>query len=270
MNEKDETTPSERKKWLGLLWVGGPAVLIACGCMFLAGYWGYLRINFLEYITLDDVLARSVFDVVAVVAFTMMMGAVIFVASKSKKLNEWMDKKEKEAMMKVKPGSFQHRMLPYRDYVLPFISFFITTLMLIWSGIEGEFIGGFVACIPLLSAALAAPFLAMRFKEIRLESGWVIGLIIGLIPTGCYLRGEALAEHRRLGIAPFEPEYFLITESDDRIKQIMPDYYYAGRMGGYLFIASRTKASTLAIPEGRLEALWIYEKKKEDKNEPNK
>ncbi len=74
----------------------------------------------------------------------------------------------------------------------------------------------------------------------------------------CFMVGSLNAE----GAKVREPEYIteVSVEADDDMKTLLVDSAYVGRMGGYVFLASKKYVDCVAIPEGRVKILRTFKK----------
>jgi hypothetical protein len=233
--------------------------------MFLAGYWRYHRVNFLDYITIHEVIARSAFNVVPVLLFSGGLIIVTVLISRSVRLNALIEKKEKETMARLRLG--QVWMNPwFRKLGPPIVLLgfggcgFIYGYVRLHSAVDG-----LVLAMPLVFSMVGGPLIGALLPKVGRPLGTVVSLIVGSILAFNYLWGGILAELRDKGGLGYEWCSDVITDVDPEIKALVPEYFYAGRMGGYIFLASKTKQGTLAIPEGRVKMLITYKKKAPNK-----
>jgi len=126
-------------------------------------------------------------------------------------------------------------------------------------------VDGLVLAMPLVFSMVGGPLIGASLPRVGRPLGTVVSLIAGSILAINYLWGGILAELRAKGELGSDWCSDVLTDVDSEIKALVPEYSYAGRMGGYIFLASKTKQGTLAIPEGRVKMLITYKKKVPDK-----
>lgn len=82
----------ETKPWWPKIAAATPPVLIFLGCCYLEGYWGSFNVRFLDYITFNEVIARSFLDVVPVGVLLIEIVVAMLFITRIKRAPGWLQR----------------------------------------------------------------------------------------------------------------------------------------------------------------------------------
>jgi hypothetical protein len=260
-NEAAESLRTRLRTWIPYATTGIPLTLLACGGMYLFGYWRYFRIQFLDYVSISDVISRSIFDIGPWFLVLGEMFAIILFVMRRGVIRDWFKSRERAALAKLKPGDW--RLHPFTQHLaMPILMIVVGTIALFGIQTDSDWITGFVFAVPFYVSGMAAivNLLVPIFAEA--SDAFLFSLLFAFMPCTCYFRGRIVAEERRFGAEPKTLVNFIQTDVDDKLAKIGSNPVYVGRLGTFIFFASQDRQATYAMPASRIEVMTIYVPKK--------
>jgi hypothetical protein len=216
-------------------------ILLLCGSCYLWGYWSYFNINFLDYISLQDIVGRTLFWVIPIAVLATIPLAWMYLPFLSA------------------------RIYPLRSlgavigflFVLIFPILMIIAFDILFFGLH-DLDAAIIWFCPMLLAGICLYTLKwVRPDKYELQkAAWLTsGLVVGFILFSLFWAGRYTANRCKKDNSAVRR--VLVTDCDDDINKRITDPVYVGRLGGFIFVASKTDGKTLAIPESRVRVIDV-------------
>ena len=137
--------------------------LFICGAMYLWGYWRYFGINFLDWMSLDEIVARSLFNIIPTGFLFAQIVILSLLPAMSRKFRAWVAraKAEREASKSIWSRA---------EFALPFLSLILFLgFVAIFGLVGGDPTYGLMMGAPALLAAIGCIFLPHFVRALPTE-----------------------------------------------------------------------------------------------------
>jgi len=239
----DENASSVNIRWVSSwrrLLAVATGILLLSASVYLWGYWSYFDINFLEYLSIQDVVAYTFVGVVPIVGVMTIILVWVYRPLLSKKSYRWIEHR------------LIARLLTFGSLVVAGVVYFFFTLVYVDIPAGVSFLFPGLLC----AVCFNAPrwFLSDKYEGEKTVWG-TSGLIIGITALALFWWGRYEASNCRRGMGLVQS--VLVTDCEDDINKRISGHVYVGRLGGFVFVAAKDRRETLAIPEGRTRLIDI-------------
>jgi hypothetical protein len=233
IEEKSEIGKSSWLKWSAAV---APGALLFVSFMYQWGYWDLFGVRFLNYMSLNEVIYKSVFSVFSIVMLCLGYCLIGLISSS----------RIKDQKIKIVPS--------WRDRIIPVVSVIIMIILVIVSGLaENSKPRLIVTVLPFGFGYLGYIGNGVFFERIKPEKAWFVAVVFGLASMLCYYFGYF--EANAMILRPQNVGCIVRTDLGDPQNTEINNCIYVGRMGGYLFLSSKNGHKTLAIPEGHIKSI---------------
>jgi hypothetical protein len=236
MSTIEEKSEIEKSSWLKWSAAVAPGALLFVSFMYQWGYWDHFGVRFLNYMSLNDIIYKSIFSVFSVVMLCLGYCLIGIIGS------SWI----KDQKIKIVPS--------WRDRIIPVVSAIIMIILIVVSGRAGSFKPRLIVTVlPFGFGFLGYIGNGVFFKRIKPEKAWFVSVVFGLTSMLCYYLGYF--EANAMILRPQNLGCIVQTDLSDAQNAEINGCIYIGRMGGYVFLSSKSGRMTMAIPEGHIKSI---------------
>lgn len=248
-----------------------PPFLLFYGCLSLHGFWSSFDVDFWEFISIGEVIKRSLFDVITGIGMMMFM-VLCYMIIYFKPIRIWLDKieaRQKEKQKNQKLGKFAHWAKENQELVL-FLGFLsaiplLVLYIILFEGIsDKDFPLIVLIAITLMGTPVLYIFILSARKTIKKEMALATAILVAFSPTISLTAGSGRAMRITNPENKNKPEYrfsFREEAGSKWFRDGIENYDYIDRMGGFYFFRSKKYVSTVIIPEQEVVLFERWEKK---------